>query len=116
MRHRFVVTLIAQFAMAVVGSVAFAQQVSVELSMARDAFRQGEPLQVTYTIKNQEARPVSVLKWNTPLEGLIGNPFVVQQAGAERQYYGVMVARLAPSAKDWAVIPANGSVSAAVDL
>jgi peptidyl-Lys metalloendopeptidase len=84
--------------------------------MENNSRQQGETVSVKYTVTNHESRPVAVLKWNTPLQGLINNPFVVLKDGTERRFVGVMVLRTDPIESDWAVIPANGSLSAAVNL
>jgi peptidyl-Lys metalloendopeptidase len=94
----------------------FGQNVSVELSLERTEYRQGTAVPVKYTVTNRESRPVAVLKWNTPLDGLTGDPFIVLHDGSERRFSGVMVLRADPIASDWVVIPPNGSVNATVDL
>jgi len=98
------------------GAAASAQDVVLELSMPQQDYRQGDSLSITYTVRNRESSPVSVLKWNTPLEGLIGNPFVVSQDGVERRFFGVMAMRMAPGPGDWITIPAKESVSVTVNL
>jgi peptidyl-Lys metalloendopeptidase len=99
-----------------VSAVAKSQDLSIELAMERSSSQQGEAVSVKYTVTNNESRPVAVLKWNTPLEGLIGNPFVVLRDGTERKFFGIMVLRTDPIESDWAVIPPKGSLSATVDL
>jgi hypothetical protein len=95
---------------------ALGQDVTISLSFAGSEYRQGGAVPLKYTVTNRESRPVAVLKWNTPLEGLIGNPLVVRHDGAERNFFGAMVLRTDPITSDWAVIPPKGSVSATVDV
>lgn len=116
MRVQLAVVLLVPALLLGAPAIGRAQNLSIELSMENDSRQQGEAVSVKYTVKNNESRAVAVLKWNTLLEGLINNPFVVLKDGAERKFFGVMVLRTAPIAEDWALIPPNGSLSGTVDL
>jgi hypothetical protein len=59
---------------------------------------------------------VRVLKWGTPLEGILGPVFEVKRDGAVLAYQGRMVKRGDPEADEYVLIEPGGSVSATVDL
>lgn len=101
---------------AAVPGACLAQNLSIELSLERESYRQADTVQIRYTVTNHESRPVAILKWNTPLEGLIGDPFIVLLDGQERKFRGAMASRTDPVASNWALLPPNGSLSASIDL
>jgi peptidyl-Lys metalloendopeptidase len=108
--------VIASLLVVALPGLAAGQNVTIELSVAPTEFRQGAGVPLKYTVTNHESRQVSVLKWNTPLEGLNGDPLVVLHDGAERRFSGVMVLHSDPIASDWAVIAPNASVSATINV
>jgi hypothetical protein len=76
----------------------------------------GQPVEVLFRLSNPSARPLFVLKWQTPLEGLRGNLFTVTRDGAEVPYQGPMLKRGDPSAQDYAQLAPGASVEARVNL
>jgi hypothetical protein len=112
----FVTVVIALLLAIVLPGRAAAQNVSIELALEASEYRQGNAVTLKYTVTNHEARPVAVLKWNTPLDGLTGDPFVVLHDGAERRFSGIMALRADPTPSDWVPIPPNGSVNGTVNL
>ncbi len=53
--------------------------------------RSGEPVNVLFTLENSSADTLSVLRWYTPLEGIMGAIFTVVRDSTELAYEGRMV-------------------------
>lgn len=79
-------------------------------------YHSGAPVTMRFQLSNNTSQPVAVLLWNTPFEGLMGKAFDVFCNGQEMAYQGPMAKRGAPSAKDYAIIEAHGTISATFDL
>ena len=77
----------------------------------------GGPVMVSFVLRNRSARAVSILDWQTPLEGLLGDIFEIVPAsgGKELEYRGPMVKRRAPQGDDYVRIPPKGELSGRVD-
>ncbi len=76
----------------------------------------GEPVEVLFRLTNRTERPLYVLDWHTPLEGLRSKLFTVTRDGAEVPYEGPMMKRAAPSADDYVAVAPGASVEARVDV
>lgn len=79
-------------------------------------YRNGEPVTIRFELANNTSRPVAVLLWNTPFEGLMGKAFDVFCNGQEMAYQGPMAKRGAPSAKSYAIINPKDSITTTFDL
>lgn len=79
-------------------------------------YHSGEPVTIRFQLSNNTSRPVAVLLWNTPFEGLMGKAFDVFCNGQEMAYQGPMAKRGAPSAKSYAIIEAHAAITATLDL
>ncbi|MEO6324975.1 MAG: protease [Thermoanaerobaculia bacterium] len=77
----------------------------------------GAPVRVTFFLRNRSARAVSILDWQTPLEGLLGDIFQILPAtgGEPLPYQGPMVKRRAPQSDEYVRISPKGEVSGSVD-
>ena len=73
-------------------------------------------VEITFTVTNRSAAPVSILRWYTPLEGVRGDIFRVTRGRRELPYEGPMMKRGEPSARDYVEIPAGESVTGTADL
>lgn len=96
-----------------------AADLKIELTLDKSEYRGNEPVNIKYALTNTGTVSMTVLKWNTPLEGMVGNPFIVTLEGAaeERAYSGVHIGRIGgPVDEDWVSIGAGESISATVDL
>lgn len=71
---------------------------------------------VTFTLTNRGDRPVSVLKWHTPLEGIRNDIFRIVKDGEPVPYVGPMVKRAQPTAEDYVTLAPGETASATVDL
>lgn len=76
----------------------------------------GEAVTVKFTLTNNTAERLYVLKWYTPLEGIAGKIFRVERDGQVIPYQGMLAKRGAPSPKAYVLLEPGESVSAAVDL
>ncbi|MEA2559749.1 MAG: peptidyl-Lys metalloendopeptidase [Acidobacteriota bacterium] len=75
-----------------------------------------EPVTVRFTLTNVTGRPITFLKWFTPLEGFDSDMFVVERDGRAVLYIGREVKRSAPGPEDYVTIEPGGSVSVELDL
>ncbi len=78
--------------------------------------RAGEPVELRFQLTNRTQQPLYVLKWRTPLEGLMGKDFQVTRDGTEVAYQGRMVKRGNPTAESYVTLAPGASVDATVDL
>ncbi|GMU03108.1 hypothetical protein KH5H1_72290 [Corallococcus caeni] len=76
----------------------------------------GEPVEVLFKLTNRGDTPVWVLKWQTPLEGILGTVFQVTRDGEEVPYQGPMVKRAAPSADSYMAIAPGATVENTVEV
>jgi peptidyl-Lys metalloendopeptidase len=82
----------------------------------RAVFTVGAPVSILFTLENLSDRPIRVLTWYTPLEGLRGEIFRVTRDGKSVDYRGKMVKRGNPTSADYVRVAPRSSVSAEVDL
>jgi peptidyl-Lys metalloendopeptidase len=75
-----------------------------------------EPLTLGFSLRNSSAEPITVLKWNTPLEGFNSDMFTVTRDGKPVEYIGRVVKRGAPRPEDYVTVEPGGAVSADVDV
>ena len=71
---------------------------------------------VEFALNNRSDFGVYVLKWYSPLEGLLGDIFKLTRNGRELHYAGMMMKRGASAASDYAFVPSKGELVATVDL
>ena len=76
----------------------------------------GEPVEVVFRLSNPTSKPLHVLDWHTPLEGLLNDIFQVTRDGAEQPYQGPMMKRAAPQADDYVTLAPGASVEGRVDV
>jgi hypothetical protein len=76
----------------------------------------GEPVEVVFRLSNPTPRPLYVLDWHTPLEGLLNDIFEVTRDGAEVPYTGPMLKRGPPQADDYVTVAPGASVEGRVEV
>jgi hypothetical protein len=76
----------------------------------------GEEVNLEFTLINSTRSELYVLKWYTPLEGIMGEIFDVKRDGQVVPYEGILAYRGVPSPEDYVRLDAGGSASAEVDL
>lgn len=75
-----------------------------------------EQLNLHFTLSNNSDMTLSVLKWNTPLEGLNHDMFLVEKDGSPVPYLGRLVKRGTPQDDDYLTLKPGEAVSAVVDV
>jgi heat shock protein HslJ len=76
----------------------------------------GEPVNLRFELRNQTDRPLYVLVWYTPLEGMAGDIFEVTRDGEKLPYQGMLAKRGAPTREEYVAIEPGTAASAEVDL
>ncbi len=79
-------------------------------------FHVGEPVDVIFRLTNQGPKPLWVLRWNNPFEGLIGDCFDLYLGDDVVFFEGRMIKRGDPEAVEYEKIPPGESREAKVDL
>jgi peptidyl-Lys metalloendopeptidase len=76
----------------------------------------GEPVNLVFALHNPAGRPLYVLTWYTPLEGMAGEMFQVTRDGAKLPYQGMLAKRGDPAREEYVVVEPGETASAEVDL
>ena len=76
----------------------------------------GEPVNLRFELHNQTDRPLYVLTWYTPLEGIAGEIFQVTRDGEKLLYQGMLAKRGDPTREEYIAIEPGEVASAEVDL
>jgi heat shock protein HslJ len=76
----------------------------------------GEPVDLRFELYNPTDRPLYVLIWYTPLEGVAGDIFQVTRDGEELPYQGMLAKRGDPTREEYIAIEPGEAASAEVDL
>jgi peptidyl-Lys metalloendopeptidase len=76
----------------------------------------GESVDLWFALHNQTDRPLYVLTWYTPLEGMAGEIFRVTRDGQGLPYQGALAKRGDPTRGEYVVIEPGETASAEVDL
>ncbi|WP_316753713.1 M35 family metallo-endopeptidase [Pedobacter gandavensis] len=83
---------------------------------ALDAYKKDEEANLIFEIKNISNQVVQILKWNTPLEGIISPCLIVKSGNKVIPYDGMMVKRGKPGKEDFMTLEPDQSVSNRIDL
>jgi len=89
---------------------------SVTIESDRAFLDATDPAVVRVTLRNDDSRELSVLRWQTPLQGVQSNVFDVLVDGKLAAYTGRLYKRPAPRPEDYLRIAAGSSVSVEVEL
>jgi len=79
-------------------------------------YKNHEEAELVFEITNLTNKTLHILKWNTPLEGLISPCLEVKAGNKKIEYDGVMLKRGAPQAKDFYTLKPGENVISKVDL
>ncbi|MGB0134330.1 M35 family metallo-endopeptidase [Dokdonella sp.] len=71
---------------------------------------------IEFSLVNQSSATVSVLRWQTPLDGVTNDLFMVSQNGKPAVYTGPLYKRMAPRAGDFIELKPGESLNASVEL
>jgi peptidyl-Lys metalloendopeptidase len=91
----------------------------VDIIPVQESYKAIDQVLIEFTLRNNSTTPVSVLKWNTPLENDIefnADMFDVALEGSRVRYIGRKVKRVPPQESDYLTIAPGKSVSAILDL
>ncbi|NMO22485.1 peptidase M35 [Pyxidicoccus fallax] len=95
---------------------AAAGDVAVKLSVGKSSLAAGDSVLVTVTLTNVTSQPVRLLKWHTPVDGLLEDLFVVEADGVAAEYNGRHYKWATPEAHDWLRLAPGESSTSTVDL
>ena len=92
-------------------------ELSLDCTLETDeTYPVGEPVNLRFALHNQTNRPLYVLTWYTPLEGMAGEILQVTRDGEKLPYQGMLAKRGDPSRDEYVVIEPGETASAEVDL
>ena len=94
----------------------YAEVISTEISVAEPFLKGSENVVVTFTMTNTSDRPVRLLRWNTPFDGIEGDLFEVARNGEPVPYLGRVYKRGTPGPDDYLFLAAGESRSTVVEL
>lgn len=86
-------------------------QIEVESS-----YPAGAPVILRFSLRNPSDQSFFVLRWQTPLEGLLDRVFAIESEGWKVPYRGPIFKRADPTPEEYVEIPAQVAVSMVVDL
>jgi peptidyl-Lys metalloendopeptidase len=89
---------------------------SVTIESDKAFVANAEAAVVRVTLRNDDTRDLSVLRWQTPLRGVESNLFDVRLDGQSVAYTGRLYKRPEPTAKDYFRVAPGTSVTVEVDL
>lgn len=98
------------------GPEAVATDIVVKLTAANPRLAARDDVQVLVTLTNVSEHAVSLLRYNTVVDGIQGNLFNVTRDGAPVQYVGRVYKRVAPQASDYITLNAGESIARTVSL
>lgn len=91
--------------------------VKIKISTDKKVYKIGEPIMLSFEIKNTGKKPYTFLPWQTPLEKrFTGDCMQVTHSGTAIQYSGIMVKRMPPTEKDYLTLQTNESASEKINL
>ena len=88
----------------------------VSLDFDRSAYAAADRQMLLFSLTNQSSRPIRILKWHTPLDGVRSDMFHVVHAGKRAAYMGRLYKRGAPTERDYITIKAGETVQHDMDL
>ena len=88
----------------------------VSLGTAQSEFSAAQDVLVTVTISNPTRHSVRILKWFTPIEGVVEPVFTVKVNGKAASYTGAIYKRPAPTGSDYLTLKSGESVTYQVNL
>lgn len=109
--------LIAGFALFAVGmlGIGTASAAGLEIVLSPSQRNSGDGT-IEFSLVNQSSRTVSVLAWQTPLDGVTNDLFTVTRNGKPVDYTGPMYKRVAPRDQDFIQLKPGESLNALVEL
>lgn len=87
-----------------------------EIALSEPFLKNSDNVNVTFTVTNTENRPVRVLRWEMPFQGIEGNLFEVARNGEPVTYLGRVYKRGLPQDSDFMLLKPGQSLSTEVEL
>jgi heat shock protein HslJ len=81
-----------------------------------ETYKVGEPVRLGFALHNQTDRPLYVLTWYTPLEGMAGEILQITRDGQALPYRGMLAKRGDPTRDEYVTIEPGEVAAAQVDL
>jgi peptidyl-Lys metalloendopeptidase len=108
--------LVLSIAAALAATSASAAGLSVVMAPSLDKARHDEGAAMSFTMRNEGDKAISVLKWQTPFFGIEHDLFDVNVGGMDAEYNGRWIKRGAPTAEDWMTLQPGEARSIEIDL
>ena len=90
---------------------------TTELVPAPDGYASGDPITLTFVVRNPGEADRTFCDYHTPFEGIRNDLFEIRDAsGAEVAYQGIMAKRSPPDADDYLLVRAGTRAEAPIDL
>lgn len=80
------------------------------------SYHAGAEVLLRFSLRNPSDQSFFVLRWQTPLEGLLSRVFAIEAEGGKVPYRGPIFKRAEPTPEEYVEIPAQVAVSMVVDL
>jgi len=90
--------------------------ITVSLKLNSRQYKAKDKQILTFALSNNSNQSVSLLKWHTPLEGILNDMFWVKREEEATDYLGKMVKRAAPKPEDYLTLEPKESVSTDFDI
>lgn len=116
LKKALVPALLAGIVAAGSAAAAPASRLTSQIDLDQTWLTNRDDVSVRFTLKNDGAQALSILKWQTPFFGVDDDLFSVGRNGEPVTYLGRHVKRAAPTAEDFLVLAPGQSLSATVEL
>lgn len=116
LKKAFVPALLAGIVAAGSAAAAPASRLASQIELDQTYLTNRDDVSVRFTLKNEGAQALSILKWQTPFFGVDDDLFSVGRNGEPVAYLGRHVKRAAPTAADFLVLAPGESLTATVEL
>jgi peptidyl-Lys metalloendopeptidase len=88
----------------------------VGLTFNKELFKAKDTQRLNWSLTNESSKPMRVLKWHTPLEGVKSDMFRVEVRGDRAVYLGPIYKRRPPTEGDYITLGAAETVTAQINL
>lgn len=92
------------------------EDVNCEIELIQDKYKASDQLLIKYSIHNTSNKTISLLKWNTPLEGINANIFNVINDDKQVRYIGKTIKRGVPSPDDYLTLEPDEVITVEINL
>lgn len=95
----------------------YVNPVKTVVSTNKQIYKVGEPIELSFEVKNTGSKAYTFLPWGTPIEDrLTGDCLEVKLNGKTIDYSGIMVKRMAPTEKDYITLKAGENAKNSINL